>query len=98
MTRGFYSTILSTVEVDSGWSERMGVWGKGQERIGAATHRVRQRLLYSSRRTRLRARRTLNFYRTAQSTVLGFLGISSDNFSMAPNFITLAIQCVTHAG
>ena len=41
---GFYLTTLSTVDVASGWSECMAVWGKGQERVGAAIHRVRQRL------------------------------------------------------
>ena len=41
---GFYLTTLSTVDVASGWSECVGVWGKGQERVGAAIHRVRQRL------------------------------------------------------
>jgi hypothetical protein len=43
-TEGFYLTTLSTVDVASGWSECMGVWGKGQERVGGAVHRVRQRL------------------------------------------------------
>ena len=43
-TEGFYLTTLSTVDVASGWSECDGVWGKGQERVGAAIHRVRQRL------------------------------------------------------
>jgi len=43
-TEGFYLTTLSTVDVASGWSECLGVWGKGQERVGAAVHRVRQRL------------------------------------------------------
>jgi hypothetical protein len=41
---GFYLTTLSTVDVASGWSECVGVWGKGQQRVGAAVHRVRQRL------------------------------------------------------
>jgi len=41
---GFYLTTLSTVDVASGWSECIGVWGKGQERVGGAVHRVRQRL------------------------------------------------------
>ncbi len=41
---GFYLTTLSTVDVASGWSECVGVWGKGQQRAGAAVHRVRQRL------------------------------------------------------
>ena len=43
-TDGFYLTTLSTVDVASGWSECVGVWGKGQERVGGAIHRVRQRL------------------------------------------------------
>ena len=37
-------TTLSTVDVASSWSECIGVWGKGQERVGGAVHRVRQRL------------------------------------------------------
>lgn len=41
-TEGFYLTTLSTVDVASGWSECVGVWGKGQERVGSAVHRVRQ--------------------------------------------------------
>jgi len=41
---GFYLTTLSTVDVATDWSECVGVWGKGQERVGAAVHRVRQRL------------------------------------------------------
>ena len=43
-TEGFYLNTLSTVDVASGWSECMEVWGKGQERVGAAVHKVRQRL------------------------------------------------------
>ena len=41
---GFYLTTLSTVDVASGWSECMAVWGKGQERVGGAIHKVRQNL------------------------------------------------------
>lgn len=41
---GFYLTTLSTVDVASGWCECMGVWGKGQSRVGAGIHRIRQRL------------------------------------------------------
>ena len=41
-SEGFYLTTLSTVDVASGWSECVGVWGKGQERVGGAVHRVRQ--------------------------------------------------------
>ena len=46
-SEGFYLTTLSTVDVASGWSECVGVWGKGQERVGGAVHRVRQRLPFS---------------------------------------------------
>ena len=41
---GFYLTTLSTVDVASGWYEPAPVWGKGQERVGGAVHRVRQQL------------------------------------------------------
>lgn len=43
-TEGFYLTTLCAVDVATGWSECVGVWGKGQERVGAAVHRLRQRL------------------------------------------------------
>ena len=43
-SEGFYLNTLSTVDVASGWSECLGVGGKGQERVGAAVHQVRQRL------------------------------------------------------
>ena len=43
-TEGFYLTTLCAVDVASGWSECMGVWGKGQQRVGGAVHRVRQLL------------------------------------------------------
>jgi hypothetical protein len=46
-SEGFYLTTLSTVDVASGWSECIGVWGKGQERVGSAIHRVRKRLPFS---------------------------------------------------
>lgn len=46
-TEGFYLTTLTAVDVASGWSECVGVWGKGQERVGAAVHRLRQRLPFS---------------------------------------------------
>jgi hypothetical protein len=41
---GFYLTTLSAVDVATGWLECIGVWGKGQERVGGAVHRLRQRL------------------------------------------------------
>jgi len=43
-TEGFYLTTLCAVDVASGWSECIGVWGKRQERVGGAVHRMRQRL------------------------------------------------------
>lgn len=43
-TKGFYLTTLCAVDVSSGWSECIEVWGKGQHRVGAAVHRVRQKL------------------------------------------------------
>jgi len=46
-TEGFYLNTLSTVDVATGWSECVGVWGKGQQRVGSAVHRVRQRLPFA---------------------------------------------------
>ena len=43
-TEGFYVTTLCAVDVVSGWSECIPVWGKGQVRVRSAVHRVRQRL------------------------------------------------------
>ena len=43
-TEGFYLTTLSAVDVATGWVECRGVWGKGQDRVGAAVHHVAQRL------------------------------------------------------
>jgi hypothetical protein len=41
---GFYLTTLSAVDVATGWSECAAVWGRGQERVGGAIQRMRQRL------------------------------------------------------
>jgi hypothetical protein len=41
---GFYLNTLMVVDVATGWSEFVGVWGKGQQRVGTAVHQVRQRL------------------------------------------------------
>jgi hypothetical protein len=41
---GFYLTTLCAVDVASGWSECVPVWGKGQTRVRSAVHRIRQRL------------------------------------------------------
>jgi hypothetical protein len=46
-TEGFYLTTLCAVDVASGWSECVPVWGKGQVRVRSAVHRVRQRLPFS---------------------------------------------------
>ncbi len=41
---GFYLTTLSAVDVATGWFEPIAVWGRGQERVGAAIHQLRQLL------------------------------------------------------
>ena len=41
---GFYLNTLCAVDVASGWSECLPIWGKGQERVGGAVHKIRQRL------------------------------------------------------
>jgi len=43
-TDGFYLTTLSAVDVSTGWYESVALWGKGQERVGAAVHHIKQRL------------------------------------------------------
>jgi len=46
-TEGFYLNTLCAVDVASGWSECLPVWGKGQVRVRSAVHRVRQRLPFA---------------------------------------------------
>ena len=46
-TEGFYLNTLCGVDVASGWTECLPVWGKGQERVKAAVHRIRQRLPFA---------------------------------------------------
>jgi hypothetical protein len=41
---GFYLNTLMAVDVATGWSEFVGVLGKGQQRIGTAVHQVREHL------------------------------------------------------
>lgn len=43
-TLDFYLTSLLTIDVATGWTELHAVWGKTQERVGGALHRVRQAL------------------------------------------------------
>ena len=46
-TEGFYLNTLCAVDVASGWTECLPVWGKGQQRVCSAVHRMRQRLPFA---------------------------------------------------
>jgi hypothetical protein len=43
-TQGFYLCTLCAVDITSCWVELQAVWGKGQERVGGAIHRMSQLL------------------------------------------------------
>ncbi len=43
-TEDFYLNTLCAVDVATGWTECLPVWGKGQGRVKASVHRARQRL------------------------------------------------------
>src|SRR5215472_9422697 len=43
-TEGFYLYTLCAVDIATSWVELQAVWGKGQHRVTAAIHEVRQRL------------------------------------------------------
>ena len=43
-TEGFYLNTLCAVDVASGWTECLPVWGKWQERVRQSVHRMRQHL------------------------------------------------------
>ena len=43
-TEGFYLNTLTAVDIASGWVERQAVWGKTQDRVGAALHEIGLRL------------------------------------------------------
>ena len=43
-TEGLYVNTLSAVDVATGWVDCQGVWGKGQQRVGAAIHEMAKRL------------------------------------------------------
>lgn len=43
-TDGFYLNTLCAVDVASGWTECMPVWGKWQEKVRQSVHHMRQRL------------------------------------------------------
>jgi hypothetical protein len=42
-TQGFYLCTLCAVDIATTWIELEAVWGKGQQRVGTAVHRVRER-------------------------------------------------------
>jgi hypothetical protein len=44
---GFYLNTLCNVDVATSWTECVPVWGKGQERVKSAVHRMRRRLPFS---------------------------------------------------
>lgn len=46
-TEGFYLNTLCAVDVASGWTECLPVWGKGQKRVMTSVHRARQRFPFS---------------------------------------------------
>jgi hypothetical protein len=46
-SEGFYLHTLCAVDVASGWTECLPVWGKGQVRVRSAVHRMRQRLPFT---------------------------------------------------
>jgi hypothetical protein len=41
---GFYLCTLDAVDVATGWSECVAVWGKGQERVGGGVDAIKRRL------------------------------------------------------
>lgn len=43
-TQGFYLCTLCAVDIASCWVELQAVWGKGQDRVGSAIHRVGEHL------------------------------------------------------
>ena len=46
---GFYLNTLCSVDVATSWTECVPVWGKGQERVKSAVHRIRRRLPFPLR-------------------------------------------------
>ena len=43
-TEGFYLNTLTGVDIATGWVECQAVWGKGQDRVGAAVHKMSKAL------------------------------------------------------
>ena len=48
-TEGFYLNTLSAVDIATGWVECQAVWGKGQERVGGAVHKMSRSLPFPLR-------------------------------------------------
>jgi hypothetical protein len=48
-TEGFYLTTLVAVDIVTGWTECVPVWGKGQSRVGSAVDRIRRQLPFTLR-------------------------------------------------
>jgi hypothetical protein len=48
-TEGFYLTSLVGVDVCTGWTECVAVWGKGQSRVGGGLDRIRRSLPFPLR-------------------------------------------------
>jgi len=46
---GFFLTTLDAVDVATGWTECVIVWGRGQDRVGAAMHAVQSGLPFPMR-------------------------------------------------
>lgn len=46
-TEDFYLNTLCGVDIASGWTECLPVWGKGQQRVGGAVHKMRQQIPFS---------------------------------------------------
>ncbi len=46
---GFFLNTLCAVDVATSWTECVAVWGKSQERVGGAVHRLRQQLPFPLR-------------------------------------------------
>lgn len=43
-TEGFYLTTLVGVDITTGWTECVPVWGKGQSRVGGGVDRLRRQV------------------------------------------------------
>ena len=46
-TEGFYLNTLCAVDIASGWTECLPVWGKWQEKVRQSVHHMRQRLPFT---------------------------------------------------